>query len=270
MTFQGFLMNYAVEIRLGVFMFLLMGFTFLENSFPRRNVSFEKLFRWINNLAMSLVNSLALKLFFPMLAFGIALFAQEQGLGLFNNLEWPFFIKVIVSLLLLDVLIYGQHIVFHKVPWLWRLHRVHHSDIALEASTGIRFHFVEIILSMIIKIAVVLLLGVPAIAVLVFELVLNAGSLFNHSNLRLPLRVDKYLRLFIVTPDMHRVHHSIYREETDSNYGFNLSCWDRLFRTYTAQPKDGHEKMLIGIEAFRSKQDSWFFNLFIQPFKKPV
>lgn len=270
MTLQNFLLAHAVELRLGIFIFLLLGFTFLENSFPRRSVSFEKLFRWINNLLMSLVNSLVLKLFFPMLALGLALFAQEQGVGLFNQLAWPFFIKVILSLLLLDVLIYGQHIVFHKVPWLWCLHRVHHSDIAFETSTGIRFHFVEIILSMAIKMAAVLVLGIPAIAVLVFEVVLNAGSLFNHSNLRLPLNVDKYLRLFIVTPDMHRVHHSVYRAETDSNYGFNLSCWDRIFRTYTAQPKDGHENMLIGIQAFRSKQDNWFFNLFIQPFKKQV
>ncbi|MDZ7736662.1 MAG: sterol desaturase family protein [Gammaproteobacteria bacterium] len=177
-------------------------------------------------------------------------------------------LAVVVSFLALDLLIYGQHIAFHKIPWLWRLHRVHHTDTAIDATTGVRFHPIEIVLSMLLKMLGVALLGAPVLAVILFEVVLNATSLFNHANINLPLDIDRWLRRVVVTPDMHRVHHSVVRRETDSNFGFNLPWWDRLFGTYRAQPQAGHLQMRIGLDIFRDRRSRWLHWLLLQPFMK--
>ena len=180
---------------------------------------------------------------------------QSKGWGLFNILPLPAWLAIPAAVLLLDLTIYGQHVAFHAVPLLWRLHRMHHADLEFDVTTGLRFHPGEILLSMAIKFAAVAVLGAPPLAVLIFEILLNATSLFNHGNVRLPLGLDRILRLIVVTPDMHRVHHSIDRRETDSNFGFNVPWWDRLFGTYRAQPALGHERMTIGIDKFRDPRE---------------
>lgn len=222
--------------------------------------------RWVANLGLVAVDTGILRLVFPLAAVGAALTANARGWGLFNTIEAPPWLAVAITLIALDLAIYAQHVAFHKIPLLWRLHRVHHTDTALDATTGLRFHPIEIIASMLFKIALVFALGAPALAVVAFEVLLNALAMFNHANVYLPPRVDRALRRLIVTPDMHRVHHSIHRDETDSNYGFNLSIWDRLFGTYRAQPRDGHEAMALGIDAFRAPTDGALIRLLIQPF----
>jgi sterol desaturase/sphingolipid hydroxylase (fatty acid hydroxylase superfamily) len=208
-----------------------------------------------------------LRLMLPIAGMGAALLAQEEGWGLFNVLSFvPRWTAVLASILVLDLAIYGQHVVFHKVPFLWRLHRVHHTDIDLDATSGVRFHPLEIALSLALKLAVIAALGAPVVAVVAFEVLLNAAALFNHANVRLSLGLDRVLRRVIVTPDMHRVHHSVHRDETDSNFGFNLSLWDRLFGTYRDQPRDGHLGMTIGLAMFRSSRERWLPRLLIQPF----
>ncbi|NMT62891.1 sterol desaturase family protein [Marinobacter orientalis] len=233
----------------------------------RRPQQIGRLTRWPNNLLIVVVDTLAVRLVFPVAAVGTAFMASENGWGLLNLVSLPGWLTVIVSVLLLDAAIYFQHRLFHAVPWLWRLHRMHHADLEFDVTTGLRFHPIEIILSMAIKLAVVLALGAPALAVVIFEVLLNATSMFNHGNARLPLWFDRYLRLFVVTPDMHRVHHSVIVRETDSNFGFNLPWWDRLFGTYRAQPEKGHLGMTIGIEDFRTVQDLRLDRMLIQPFR---
>ena len=197
----------------------------------------------------------------------MAIFAKEQGWGCFNYFDVPLYISVISSVIIMDAVIYLQHVMVHAVPVLWRLHRVHHADPDFDVTTGSRFHPLEIILSMLIKFAVIVVLGPPLLAVIVFEILLNATAMFNHSNVRLNLTVDKYLRLVMVTPDMHRVHHSVEADETNSNFGFNLPWWDRLFGTYRAQPRAGHEKMIIGIHQFnRPNQVAWLHKMLLLPF----
>ena len=218
---------------------------------PRRVLTVSKLQRWINNLGLLAINALLLRLLFPAAAVGLAWSVQESGWGLFNQVDLPYWVEVAAAVLVLDLAIYLQHVMMHKLPILWRLHRVHHADLDIDLTTGSRFHSIEILFSMLIKWLVILLLGPPLFAVLVFETLLNGMAMFNHANVRLPATADRLLRRLIVTPDMHRVHHSILRFETDSNYGFNLSLWDRLFRTYTDQPEGGHEGMTIGIDGFR-------------------
>jgi sterol desaturase/sphingolipid hydroxylase (fatty acid hydroxylase superfamily) len=218
---------------------------------PRRPLSQPKPLRWLNNISLVMINTLLLRLVFPAAAVGVADQAIQQQWGLFNQLEAPFLVATVVSVIILDCAIYLQHVMVHAVPALWRLHRVHHADLDFDVTTGSRFHPLEILLSMLIKFAVILLLGPPLLAVVIFEVLLNATSMFNHSNVRLPLPIDRILRLFIVTPDMHRVHHSHLQHETNSNFGFNLSIWDRLFGTYRDQPQDGHAGMTIGIDTFR-------------------
>jgi sterol desaturase/sphingolipid hydroxylase (fatty acid hydroxylase superfamily) len=208
------------------------------------------------------------RLCFPVVAVGFAAIARERGFGLFNWLQVPDWIAFIASVIVLDLAIWAQHLLFHKVPILWRLHRMHHADLDFDATTGVRFHPVEVLLSMLVKLAVVAMLGPPAIAVMVFEVVLNASAMFSHGNLRLPSRVDRVLRWLIVTPDMHRVHHSVDRAEHDRNYGFNLSVWDRLFGTYLAQPHDGHEGMVIGVSTFRTRRDLWLDRMLWQPLRR--
>ena len=207
--------------------------------------------RWTNNLGLVFFNSFILRLAFPAAAVGMAQFAAGQGWGLFNYFDAPFWLAVVASVVILDFCIWLQHVMVHAVPLLWRLHRVHHADLDFDVTTGARFHTLEILLSMLIKFAVIVLLGPPLLAVVVFEVVLNATAMFNHGNIRLPLPLDRVIRWLIVTPDMHRVHHSHLEHETNSNFGFNLSLWDRLFGTYRDQPQDGHTGMVIGIDTWR-------------------
>jgi len=262
------LLHYETAIRLGCFLAVLLLMALWEWQRPRRSLTLPRLRRWPANMGIVLVDSLVLRALMPILAVGAALEAQNHGWGLFNWLETPFWLASITSLLLLDLVIYAQHRVFHKIPLLWRLHRVHHSDTDIDATTALRFHPFEIVLSMLLKIAVVVLLGAPAVAVLLFEVILNATAMFNHSNIQLPAWLEPWLRLIIVTPDMHRVHHSIHRDETDSNFGFNLPWWDRLFGTYRAQPRDGHTGMTIGLNSFRDRRSVGLHWLLWQPFIK--
>lgn len=257
-------------IRLAIFLGVLAAMALWEVAAPRRRRDIPRVIRWTNNLALAVVDTVILRLSFPILAVGLAVMAEDRGWGLFNNIDAPVWVAVLVSMLLLDLAIYLQHVMFHAVPGLWRLHRMHHADLDFDATTGLRFHPVEILISMGIKLAVVAALGPPAIAVLLFEVILNATALFNHANIDLPRPVDRVLRLFVVTPDMHRVHHSVDPCETNSNYGFNLPWWDRLLGTYIAQPAKGHEGMEIGIEQFRTRRDLWLDRMLIQPLRGPA
>ena len=257
-------------IRLSFFLGVLLVMAIWEVVVPRRRMEIPRLLRWSNNLALVVVDTLVVRVAFPVAAVGLAVLAQDNGWGLLNQFDLPGVVVFIIAILVLDLAIYLQHVLFHAVPALWRLHRMHHADLEFDVTTGLRFHPVEILLSMIIKLAVVMALGPPAVAVLVFEVVLNASSLFNHSNIRLPSRVDAVLRLFIVTPDMHRVHHSIRPSETNSNFGFNIPWWDRILGTYLAQPSAGHEEMTIGIEQFRDRRSLWIDRMLIQPLLGPA
>ncbi|MCU0829717.1 MAG: sterol desaturase family protein [Tabrizicola sp.] len=257
-------------LRLAVFLGVLVAMAGWELAAPRRRQDIPRVLRWTNNLALVVVDTVILRLTFPILAVGLALMAEERGWGLFNALNLPLWLAVLLSILLLDLAIYLQHVLFHAVPGLWRLHRMHHADLEFDVTTGLRFHPVEIVLSMVIKLAVVAALGAPAVAVLLFEVLLNATALFNHANIRLPKGVDRVLRWVMVTPDMHRVHHSVLPAETNSNFGFNLPWWDHLLGTYRAQPKAGHEGMTIGIEQFRTPRDLWLDRMLVQPLRGPA
>jgi len=238
-------------IRLVVFLGLFSLFATLEALAPRRARSQSQAKRWFTNWGITIANAITLRLLaiaLPLLAVGAAMDAAAQGWGLFNWLSWPAWIEIILAMLILDFAIWLQHLITHKVPVLWRLHRVHHADVDMDVTTAIRFHPVEIALSMLLKIGLVYLLGPAAIAVVLFEIILNGTAMFNHANIRLPLYLDKTVRRFLVTPDMHRVHHSVHRHEHDSNYGFALSIWDHLFRTYVAQPEAGHDGMQTGLQ----------------------
>ncbi|MBW4709874.1 sterol desaturase family protein [Roseobacter sp. YSTF-M11] len=238
-------------IRLTVFLGLFAILATLEALAPRRARSQPRSRRWLTNWGITILNAVtlrALAIAMPFLAVGAAIDAQVQGWGLFNALNGPAWLEIMVAMLILDFAIWLQHLITHKVPLLWRLHRVHHADVDMDVTTAIRFHPVEIALSMLLKIGLVYLLGPAAIAVILFEIVLNGTAMFNHANLRLPLWLDATLRRILVTPDMHRVHHSVHREEHDSNYGFALSIWDQMFGTYIAQPRAGHDDMQVGLE----------------------
>ncbi len=243
-------MEQETLIRLGVFLILFVGLALAEHWAPRRPRIRSRRQRWLTHAALSLLNTGLLRLMslaLPLLAIGAAIDAQSRGWGFFNHRDWPMWLEWVLAILLLDFAIWAQHLATHKIPLLWRLHRVHHSDTEFDVSTAIRFHPIEIALSMLFKIALVYPLGVAPMAVVLFEILLNGTALFNHSNWNLPKPLDRILRLVLVTPDMHRVHHSVHREEHDSNYGFSLSIWDRLMKTYRAQPLEGHEKMTIGL-----------------------
>ena len=264
------LLAYEQYIRLAAFcgVFTLMAiWEFVE---PRRTQTTRRGWRWPNNLGIVAFDALLIRILFPTTAVGLALIAAVHGLGLFNVVPVPAWIGVVASVILLDLAIYFQHVLFHAVPALWRLHRMHHADLEVDVSTGLRFHPIEILLSMVIKLAMVIALGAPALAVFLFEVLLNATSMFNHSNVRIPERFDGVLRWFVVTPDMHRVHHSILSRETNSNFGFNLPWWDRLFGTYRAQPAAGHEAMTIGIEQFRDPRELGLDRMLLQPFHGDV
>ena len=254
-------------IRLSVFLGVFAAVAGWEVLAPRRALIAGRLSRWPGNIGVVVLNTAIARVLFPAGAVGIAALAESKGLGLLNALALPFWAKAAAAFLLLDMAIYLQHVLFHAVPALWRLHRMHHADLGFDVTTGARFHPIEIVLSMIIKAVAVAGLGAPVVAVIAFEVALNATAMFNHANARLPLRLDRLLRLMVVTPDMHRVHHSIAPHETNSNFGFNLPWWDRLFGTYRAQPAAGHEAMTIGIESFRETADLRLDKMLIQPFR---
>ena len=266
----NFLLSHEPAIRLFCFLSVLGAMVLWELAAPRRRLSVPRLLRWSNNLALVIIDTALLRALFPVLAVGLAVVGETRGWGLLNALDLPSAAAFVVSLLALDLAIYLQHVMFHAVPALWRLHRMHHADLDFDATTGLRFHPGEILLSMAIKLTVIAALGPPAAAVLVFEVLLNATSLFNHSNVRIAPGVDRALRWFVVTPDMHRVHHSIHSSETNSNFGFNLPWWDRLLGTYRAQPRDGHTAMTLGIEQFRTVRDLWLDRMLLQPLRGPA
>ena len=267
MGLESFVISNEVPIRMGFFFGIFAVMALWELVAPRRQLQHSKLVRWSNNIGLVFFNSFVIRVLFPTAAVGMALFAGDQGWGLFNYITVPFWVAVAASVIALDFFIWLQHVMVHAVPLLWRLHRVHHADLDYDVTTGARFHPLEILLSMGIKFAVILLLGPPVLAVVLFEIVLNATSMFNHGNVRLPLSLDRVLRWFVVTPDMHRVHHSVEDDETNSNFGFNLPWWDRLFGTYRAQPRAGHEGMTIGIRTFREdKWCSWLPGMLTIPF----
>jgi sterol desaturase/sphingolipid hydroxylase (fatty acid hydroxylase superfamily) len=254
-------------IRLSVFLGVLALMALAEAASPARRRDVPRLLRWSNNLALVVVDTVLVRLLFPVAAVGLALLAAQRGWGVFNMLALPGWAAIPATVLLLDLAIYAQHVVFHFVPALWRLHRVHHADVEIDVTTGLRFHPGEILLSMGFKLLLVLALGPPAVAVLIFEVLLNATAMFNHANLHLPGAVDRVLRRVLVTPDMHRVHHSVIPAETNSNFGFNLPWWDRLFRTYRAQPQAGHQGMTIGLSQFRARRELWLDRMLWQPLR---
>jgi sterol desaturase/sphingolipid hydroxylase (fatty acid hydroxylase superfamily) len=254
-------------LRLSVFTAVLLLMAVWESAAPRRALRVRKTLRWLSNLSLGAFNRLALRLVLPVTAFALAGIASRRGWGALHLVEWPGPIEFVLGFLVLDFAIWLQHVAFHAVPVLWRLHRVHHADLDFDVTTGVRFHTLEIILSMIIKLATVLAVGPSAWCVLTFEVVLNAMSMFNHANVRIPSRTDALLRLLVVTPDMHRVHHSVIRREMDSNFGFNFPWWDRLCGTYRAHPQHGHECMEIGLAQYRDeRRTSQLHRMLMLPF----
>lgn len=261
-------MDQTTLIRLSVFAGALILFSVLEALLPRRQRVQTRWRRWATNLGLVVTGSLSLSLLGPLIAVGIAVWATQNGWGLFNLLNWPLWLEGVLAFIILDFAVWLQHLLTHKIPILWRLHRVHHADRDLDASSGVRFHPIEILLSMIYKCGVVLLLGPALISVIIFEIVLNATAIFNHANLALPRQFDAVLRKIIVTPDMHRVHHSVILDESQKNYGFNFSIWDRVFRTYQAEPAQGQLGMTLGLEHAQIPQTQNLIWSLIYPFKK--
>jgi sterol desaturase/sphingolipid hydroxylase (fatty acid hydroxylase superfamily) len=255
-------------LRLAVFATLFAVLALWELAAPRLPHRLDRIARWPANLGILAIDTFLVRVLFPTAAVGFAILAQSRGWGALAYAPWPVWLEIVITVVVLDAAIYAQHAAFHHVPLLWRLHRMHHADLELDLTTGVRFHPLEIVLSMLIKLAVIVALGAHPIGVLVFEALLNATSMFNHANVRMPLALDRVLRWLVVTPDMHRVHHSIERRETDSNFGFNLPWWDRLFRTYRAQPAAGHEGMTIGIQAFRSVDELGLLRMLAQPWRR--
>jgi sterol desaturase/sphingolipid hydroxylase (fatty acid hydroxylase superfamily) len=264
---SDFILANEQAIRLLGFVLVLSLMVVWEILATRRHQIIKRRQRWPANLAIVVLGTLAVRLLFPMAAVGASSYASEQGWGLLNLVSMPSWMTVVLAIIALDLVIYFQHRIFHAVPWFWRLHRMHHADLEFDVTTGLRFHPLEIVLSMAIKMAVVVFIGAPVLAVVVFEVLLNATSLFNHGNIRLPQKIDRLVRLILVTPDMHRVHHSAIQRETDSNFGFSVPWWDRLFGTYRAQPEKGHLGMIIGIDDFRTQHDLRLDQMLIQPLR---
>ena len=261
-------MNGEITIRLSFFFGIFVLLAIWELLTPRRELRTPKKQRWFNNLVIVLLDTVVVRLLFPLVPVSMALVVQERGWGLFNYLDLPDLLEIVLAVIVLDFVIYLQHVMFHAVPLFWRFHLVHHVDLDLDVTSGVRFHPIEIILSTGIKLVTVGLLGLPAIAIIIFEILLNGTSMFNHSNIFIPLNLDRIIRLVLVTPDMHRVHHSVILKETDSNYGFNLSWWDRLLGTYQAQPAKGHQEMMIGLSRFLDKKRQTLSWLLVLPFLK--
>jgi len=264
---NDFITNNEAIIRLIAFLAIITIMAIWEIMKPIMTLSISKKQRWINNFGIVVLNSIIIRILFPTAAVGAAILAMEDSWGLFNNITLPFWITVIISLIIMDMAIYFQHRIFHAIPILWRLHLVHHADLDYDLSTGLRFHPIEIILSMLIKFAIILILGVPIIAVILFEIILNSVAIFNHSNISLPKKLDHILRWFIVTPDMHRVHHSVEVDETNSNFGFNLPWWDRIFKSYRQQTRAAN--ITIGLPEYRKPQQVYgIIQMLRLPFKK--
>jgi len=264
---MDFIPGGETTVRLASFAVVFAVMALWEVMAPRRPLRDARVNRWTTNLGIVIIDSLAVRLLVPLAAVGTAAVAAANGYGLLNMLDMPDWLAMVIALVVLDFAIWFQHLVAHKLPVLWRFHKMHHADIDIDVSTALRFHPIEILLSMAWKMLVVLLVGAPVAAVVVFEVVLNAMAMFNHGNVRLPAALDAVLRLVVVTPDVHRVHHSTIQRETDSNYGFNLSVWDRLFRTYRAQPRAGHEGMTIGLDEYQSKAPSGLLWCLLLPFR---
>lgn len=265
---MSFLDQYEATIRLSAFAGIFLTMALLEIALPRKKRVLGRGKRWFTNISLVIVDTLALRLVMPILAVGMADYAAGRGWGLLALIDLPLWAEIIIAFLLLDMLIYAQHIAFHKIPILWRFHKVHHADRDLDVTSGARFHPVESVISMAYKLVCIALIGPAAVAVFLFEAVLNAASMFNHANVRLPLKLDRAVRLFIVTPDMHRVHHSIIERETNSNYSFFLTLWDRMFRTYTAQPEKGHDGMTIGLPEYQDSKPAHLIWSLLVPFTR--
>ncbi|MDC8445222.1 MAG: sterol desaturase family protein [Nitrosomonas sp.] len=254
MNWHEWIIHHEFIVKLAAFFGIFFLMATWEQLVPCRVLVIPKKLRWTHNLGLVVLNSVVLRLVFPAGAVGVAVFVQQQGWGLLNYYSIPLPVAIAISIVAMDFIIYLQHVMMHAVPVLWRVHRVHHADLDYDLTTGIRFHPIEIILSMLIKAAAILLLGPPVLAVMLFEVLLNASAMFNHSNIQLPGGLDQVLRWFMVTPDMHRVHHSIRTDEANSNFGFNLSWWDRLSGTYRDQPRGNHQGMVIGISGYRNPE----------------
>lgn len=271
MQLNEFIIDNEKIIRMGFFFGILAAMAVWEILAPRRALTVSKAVRWLNNLGIVFLNSFLLRLVLPTAAVGVAQFAEQHGWGILNYYQVPFWPAVVLSVVVMDLIIYLQHVMVHAVPLLWRLHRLHHADLDYDLTTGARFHPIEIFLSMGIKFATIVVLGPPMVAVIIFEVVLNFMAMFNHGNVKLPLGLDRVVRMLLVTPDMHRVHHSVEDDEANSNFGFNLSIWDRFFGTYRDQPRGGHEGMTIGIHKYRDIKDvSWLPGMLILPFRGKI
>ncbi len=257
-------------IRMAVFAGVFTVMALWEVLAPRRVQVVRRIARWPSNLGIVALNTIVVRLVVPLSAVGLAQIVERQGVGLFHVVAMPGWLAVFLSLVLLDLVIYLQHVLFHALPALWRLHRMHHADVEFDVTNGLRFHPLEIVLSMGVKLAAIAALGAPVVAVLVFEVVLNATSMFNHANIAIPAAVDRVLRWIVVTPDMHRVHHSSWSDETDSNFGFNLPWWDRCLGTYRAQPRDGHRSMELGLSVFREPVWLRLDRMLVQPWVGPA
>ncbi len=263
----SFVTTHETTLRLAAFASILAVMMLWEIASPCRRRGIPRLLRWSGNLGIVALDNVLVRLLFPVTVAAFAATLHRNGYGLLGLVAWPNWLEVMIALIVLDLAIYLQHVLFHAVPGLWRLHRMHHADLEFDTTTGLRFHPVEILMSMGIKFGVVAALGPPVLAVVLFEILLNGTSLFNHGNVSLPKQLDRVLRWIVVTPDMHRVHHSIIPAETNSNFGFNLPWWDRLFGTYREQPREGHQGMTIGIEAFRSEGDLRLDRMLWQPLR---
>lgn len=263
---MDWIVNHEPTVRLGCFFGIFLVIAVWELAAPRRRLRIGRGRRWFANIGIVVLGTVVVRAVFPLAAVGTALVAAERDWGLLNNLDLPPAASIVASVLALDLVIYLQHVMFHAIPALWRLHMVHHADVDFDCTTALRFHPVEIVLSMVIKLAAVVALGPPAAAVLLFEVVLNATAVFNHGNVRLPKPVDRLLRWVVVTPDMHRVHHSVNPTETNRNFGFNIPWWDRLLGTYQDQPALGHEAMTIGLNQFQERSRQGLLWLLALPF----
>jgi sterol desaturase/sphingolipid hydroxylase (fatty acid hydroxylase superfamily) len=270
MAIDALLISDGPAIRVGVLAGSFAIVVLWELLAPRRALENSKTVRWVNNLALAAVNIFLVRVLFPSAVVGVALFADERGVGLLHMFTIAYPLAIILSLLAFDLQMYLTHLMFHAVPALWRVHRVHHADMDFDVTTGVRFHPIQMLLMVLVKVAVILVLGSPVLAVLVFETAFNAVLAFNHANIRIPRAADRVLRWFLVTPDVHRLHHSVDPTETNSNFGFALTWWDRLLGTYRAEPAGGHERMVIGVDQFRTRRDSWFDRLLLQPFRDDI
>ena len=259
-------MDNEIAIRLACFFGVFISIAIWEWILPRRILTTSKSKRWFANLGIVVLNSFLVRVLIPVMPVGVALFFQKNGWGVLNTLNLPYPVMVIAGVIALDFVIYLQHVMFHAVPLFWRFHMMHHADLDYDLTTGLRFHPIEIIISIGIKLTVVAALGPPPLAVIVFEILLNATATFNHGNIYLPGFLDRFLRMFVVTPDMHRVHHSVIIRETNCNFGFNLPWWDRLFGTYRSQPIAGHKEMTIGLSQFRDSRELNLPRMLLLPF----